>query len=121
MEQGIRRTTYSIFPYTTASDANRRAALLNSPARVINVSFHHGDLPESFCGFSGGADDLCVSAIKKSEDGEQIIVRAYESDGKSVECETDILGSRIDIAASPYAIVTYNESGEKLNFIEWKI
>ena len=120
MEQGIRSTTYSIFPYTTPSDANRRAALLNSPARVINVSFHHGDLPESFCGFGGGADNLTVSAIKKSEDGEQIIVRAYESDGKSVECETDILGARIDIAASPYAIVTYNERGEKLNFIEWK-
>ena len=121
MEQGIRRTTYSIFPYTTASDANKRAALLNSPARVINVSFHHGALPECFCGFSGGADDLCVSAIKKSEDGEQIIVRAYESDGKSIECEVDILGARIDISASPYAIVTYNEKGEKLNFIEWKI
>jgi alpha-mannosidase len=62
-----------------------------------------------------------VSAIKKSEDGEEIIVRAYESDGKSTECEMQILDKKIRLSASPYAIVTVDESGDSLNFMEWKI
>lgn len=121
MEQGIHRTTYSIFPYTSASDADRRAALLNSPARVINVSFHHGTLPEKLEGIRGVAENLTVSAIKKSEDRDEIIVRVCESDGERAECDLEILDKRIRLEVSPRAIKTVNESGEELNFMEWKI
>ena len=121
MEQGIHRTTYSIFPYTAASDADRRAALLNSPARVINVSFHHGDLPEKFEGICGLAKNLTVGAIKKSEDGEDMILRVCESDGEQAECRINLLGKNIELEVSPRAIKTVNDDGKELNFMEWEI
>ena len=119
MEQGIRRTTYTIFPYTTRTDAHRRAALLNSPARVANVSFHHGTLDERYEGISGDLDNITVSAIKKNEDSDSFVLRAFESEGETAQNKITLFGTTVDLTITPYAISTVDENGNVLNLVEW--
>ena len=82
MERGPRRFTYSVFAYEGAADAHRRAALLGSPLRAVNETFHHGPLGERFCGFEGCPENAIVTAVKQAEDGDGIIVRYQETEGK---------------------------------------
>ena len=121
MSQGINRTAYKIFPFSTKADAHRRAATLNSPARVINVSFHHGTLDESYSAVSGVDESLIVSAIKKSEDGDGAVLRVYEAEGKRVDDTCKLFGKEYKLDISPYAIETVGEDSKRLNFVEWEI
>ena len=121
MSQGINRTVYKIFPFSTKADAHRRAALLNSPARVINASFHHGELDECYSAISEFNEDLIVSAIKKSEDSDGALLRVYEAEGKSVSSNATLFGKEYRLDVSPYAIETVDEDGRRLNFVEWEI
>ena len=120
MEQGIRRTTYTIFPYTTRTDAHRRAALLNFPARVANVSFHHGTLDERYEGISGDLDNITVSAIKKNEDSDSFVLRAFESEGETAQNKITLFDKTVDLTVTPYAISTVDENGNILNLVEWE-
>lgn len=120
MEQGIHRTEYSLFPFSSRSDANRRAALFNSPARAISASFHHGELQERYSAIGELPEGVTVSAIKKSEDGDGFVLRAYESEGRETSCKLILLGKQLDLSLTPYAIATVSSDSEKLNFVEWR-
>ena len=122
MERGPQSFSYSIFPYTSANDANKRAALLNTPLRTVNASFHHGPLPEKFEGFSMDADNVTVTAIKCAEDADtRAIVRLLEAEGKETVAHMTLLGEHIEAKLTPYAIKTVNENGTALNFMEWEM
>ncbi|MBE6590177.1 MAG: alpha-mannosidase [Ruminococcaceae bacterium] len=122
MERGPQSFSYSIFPYSSVNDANKRAALLNTPLRAINTSFHHGPLPEKFEGFSSNSDNVAVTAIKCAEDFEsKAIIRLLETEGKETDIQMTLLGESISTEIAPYAIKTVNESGNALSFMEWEI
>lgn len=121
MSQGIHHTEYTVFPFSSATDAHRRAALLNSPLRAINAGFHHGTLPERYSAVSGVPENVFVSAIKKNEDGNGAILRAYECEGKPAHGAVTLFDRKIPLSLTPYSIETVNEQGERLDFMEWKL
>lgn len=121
MSQGIHHTEYTVFPFSSATDAHRRAALLNSPLKAINAGFHHGTLPERYGAVSGVPENVFVSAIKKNEDGNGAILRAYECEGKTAHGAVTLFDRKIPLSLTPYSIETVNEQGERLNFMEWKL
>lgn len=121
MDQGPQTASYTIFPYAGKADAHRRAAVLNAPARAINASFHHGDLPEALCGIEGADGSLMISAIKKSEDTEGAILRAWECEGEQIDRTVTLLGKPVHLTLSPYAIGTADEDSNRLDFMEWPL
>ena len=120
MEQGLHVSHYTLFPYTDKADAHRRAALLNSPVRSINACFHHGTLPETLSALEGADDSLMVSAMKKSEDGQGLVLRCWEADGASISKTISLLDQPIAINLPPYAVRTLDEHGKHLDFMEWE-
>jgi alpha-mannosidase len=112
---------YLIFPYTDAADAHRRAALFNCPVRSVNASFHHGTLPEAFCGIENVPDALMISAIKKSVDNDQTVLRCWNAGKKDIDANLSLLGKPLRASLCPHAIRTYDENGTPLDFMEWQI
>ena len=120
MDQGLQSTHYTLFPYTDKADAHRRAALLNSPVRSINASFHHGALPECFSGVQGADGSLMISAIKQGEDAKGTVLRCWESEGIQIDRNITLLGKQMQVKLAPYAVETMDEGGNRLDFMEWK-
>jgi len=121
MDRGPQYFSYTLFAYTTAADAHRRAAVLQAPLRAVNDTFHHGPLAERYEGVSGCADNVIVTAIKQAEDGEGTVIRYLETAGKSGESILHLLDKTINAPTAPYAIKTVDEAGNALNFMEWNV
>lgn len=83
-EQGIRRFSAVLMPVSDSwVPVIRTARQLNKPLTFSLDSWHKGDLsdkPKSTLNIS--AENIMLSACKRSEDGTGIILRLYETDGK---------------------------------------
>jgi len=82
---GVTRFTYEIIPQTAPDIGalTRAAEELNQPAVNILENRHPGPLPEQFSGLACAAANITVSALKLAEDGDGMILRAVETDGRS--------------------------------------
>ncbi len=84
-DQGLHEFTYAISPATTKEKAKlfKDAQQINTPLTVVLENHHNGALPLTYKGIEVDAENLVVSAVKKSEDGTGYVVRAYECEGKT--------------------------------------
>ena len=69
----------------------RRAEQFTAPIPVLYQGIHPGNRPGSASFLSVDAPNVVVSAIKKAEDGDDLIVRCYEAEGRPATA-TLILG-----------------------------
>ena len=86
IDHGIQHFHYTILPHPGSWDeANtvRRAAELNQRPIALVTTFHPGPLPHCVSFLSVDQDNLVVSAVKKAEDNDDLIVRCYETAGMS--------------------------------------
>ncbi|HNX13243.1 MAG TPA: glycoside hydrolase family 38 C-terminal domain-containing protein [Oscillospiraceae bacterium] len=84
-EQGEHTFKYIIKPYTGSfADAGvvRRAWELNSPAVHVTETYHKGKMPQTFGGVEIDNENVILSAMKEAEDGDGVIARLYECNGK---------------------------------------
>ena len=65
-------------------DVIRAAGELNSELNCVIENNHSGSLPEAFSGIEIDGEGITVSALKRSEDGNGTVLRAYETLGKTV-------------------------------------
>ena len=73
---------YSIIPHEGSfktAGTIRAAQLFNSPLTAIPVSRHDGTLPESYSLISCNRENIMIDTVKKAEDDDALIIRAYES------------------------------------------
>ncbi len=119
MDMDTHTARYVIFPYTSNADAHRCAALLNAPVRTLNASFHHGNLPESYCAVEGVADDMMLGAIKMAEDDDTAVLRVWNAGGDALDADLLLFDKPVHATLSPYAVGTLSENGAKLDFMEW--
>ncbi|SDH52760.1 alpha-mannosidase [Nonomuraea jiangxiensis] len=86
-DQGVQRFTYLLVPHAgdwRAAGLTRRAALLGSPARAMQESFHDGPLPALRGYVDDGGDQVMVTAVKCHEDRPgDLVVRAVETTGEA--------------------------------------
>ncbi len=68
------------------ADCIRFGAAFNHPLKVVGAGIHEGDLPTSAGFLSVDAPNVILTALKKAEHEEALILRFYEVDGK----ETDL-------------------------------
>ena len=119
MEQGLHTFTYSLFPYTQNSDAERKATLLNSPLLTMIDSFHKGDLPEEKSCACVSDDNIIISSIKKAEDDDCAVVRFFEADGEDGNVSIKLFDSKISADVKHNALKTFKSTGDEVNILEW--
>lgn len=112
MDQGIQHFTYSLLPHSGSwreAGTIRHAAELNQRPWGMLETFHEGKLPQTDSFLSVDQPNLIVSTLKKSEDGEDLIIRIYETDGISVQGKVLLpgLNRRIEAAFGPNEIKTF--------------
>lgn len=120
MDQGLQELSYSVFRHTSVADTERKASELNFAPTHIMGSFHKGYLPENMSCFESDSDNVMVSCIKQSEDGEDAIVRVYETDGKDTKAEMKLFGKKIGCDITHCAIKTLREDGSETDILEMK-
>jgi alpha-mannosidase len=133
-DQGVQSFRYLLVPHRgdwRAMDLPRRAAELGSPARAMLESFHRGSLPSQQSYLSDGGNQVMVTAVKGSEDGDgtaDLIVRAVESTGRPgrARIEVPMLGRVIVADFGPSQLRTFRvpvDGGEirEVDLIEWDL
>ena len=87
-DQCDHEVTYALFPHAgdaIAGNVTREAYALNVPLRVAETDAHDGPLPRSASYLSVDAANVLVEAVKQAEDGDEIIVRLYECEGRDAQ------------------------------------
>jgi alpha-mannosidase len=108
---GKHEITYAVFPHKNecnSTASTNEAAKLNQPLIAFQTNQHEGYLGKSFSFLKINNSNLIVKAIKKAEDSDEIIVRVFETSGKSSA------GNKISFAA---AVVSAKEVNGQEQFI----
>jgi alpha-mannosidase len=85
-DQGLQRFTYSLLPHAGGwEDAGtvKRALELNQPLVVLPESFHPGPLPSRASHLTVDRENVVVAAMKCAEDGDDLILRCFETAGRA--------------------------------------
>ncbi len=81
-DEGMHYFSYALLPHTgDLYDAGviEEAYSFNQPLQAIPVSKQTGQLPDRFSLVSCDAKNIIIDAVKKAEDGDDMIVRLYEA------------------------------------------
>lgn len=92
-DQGIQSFRMLLIPHAGSwqeSGVVRRAEQFTAPLPVIYQGIHPGSRPKSASFLSLNVPDVVVLAMKKSEAGDDLIVRCYETDGKEAQAVLDM-------------------------------
>lgn len=87
IDQGIQTFTYSLLPHENSWEEARtvnHALELNQRAEVVVETYHKGELPQEDSFIHVDQEHVVLTAMKKAEDNDDLILRFYESAGQSV-------------------------------------
>jgi alpha-mannosidase len=110
-DEGHHEFTYSLYPHAgTWRDAQtvRRGYELNYKLLAIQSQNHDGTLPAEYSFVKIESDNVVLTAVKKSEDDDSLILRFYEWAGKEVDVKLQLPGgvrsaSETDLMERPIA------------------
>jgi alpha-mannosidase len=133
LDQGIQHFTYSLLPHSGSweeAGTVRRAAELNRPPLALITTYHpHGTLPQRDSYLSIDAENIVISVVKQAEEGDDMVLRAYETAGMATDCIMRLgalLGGRtIEAAFRPCEIKTLRIPRDnaapvvETNMLEW--
>ncbi len=92
-DQGIQTFRMILAPHAGSwQDAGivRRAEEMTAPVPVLYQGIHKGTRPLAASFLSVDAPDVVVSAVKQAEDGNDLIIRCYETAGRTTKATLDI-------------------------------
>ena len=110
-EQGVSSFRYTFVPGDAEPDyaaLERRAAELNCPPVSICENNHRGTLPAEASFGSVDAGDVDITALKRAEDGNGWIVRAYETAGHETDAviRLPVLGKELPLHFGKFEVKT---------------
>lgn len=132
IDQGIQRFRYTLFPHAGSwenAGTVRRAAELNQPPVVLFATFHpEGALPPSDSFLTVEPENVMVTVLKQAEDGDGIVLRAFETCGSAAHASIRLpkLGRVIEANFGANEIKTFfipHDSSKTLretNLLEWR-
>ncbi|HEU5140465.1 MAG TPA: glycoside hydrolase family 38 C-terminal domain-containing protein [Bacillales bacterium] len=112
IDQGIQRFTYTLVPHEgnweTAGTVKRAAELNQKPVTLIET-YHDGPLPQQDSFLAVDKDNVIVSVIKKAEDNEDLIIRAYETTNIETKARIELpkWGRSIEADFGPSELKTF--------------
>lgn len=112
MDQGVQEFTYSLVPHACCwqkAGIVKKANELNVVPIQIIETYHKGKLPQTFLGLGISEENIIATAFKRAEDGEDYILRCYETSGNAtkVAIEIPMLGRKFDADFSKCEIKTF--------------
>jgi len=120
-DQGRREFAYCLMPAGESwAPVIQAARALNKPLTNIIETWHEGKLADvPYSGLQVSAENIVLSAIKRSEDDTGLVLRLYETDGKEtpVTVSGDLLPTPLSVTFSPWSMRTYLLSDGET---EWK-
>jgi alpha-mannosidase len=130
MDQGRQNFVVRLVPHAgdwREADVPRLAAELNQPPFALIETFHDGALPQRESFASDGGGDVLVTVLKRSEDDDALVVRAYESSGRAarITIELPLVDRRIEADFGAHEIKTFRVPRdpaapvEETNLLEW--
>jgi alpha-mannosidase len=131
IDQGIQRFHYTLLPHAGSWETAgtlRRAAELNQPPIPMFTTFHpDGTLPQCDSFLSVEPENVMVTVLKQAEDGNGLILRAYETNGASAHAciRLAALGRLIEADFGPAEIKTFliprdpEKEVLETNLLEW--
>lgn len=118
MDMGVGQFTYTLFPFSGAADAARRAAELNTESIVYVDSFHAGEMEQCYSAFSADNANIVVTAIKAAEDENGEILRFYNAVGEDGHAVLSLFGESVECSFHHNEIKTFRTTGEELDLLE---
>ncbi|CAN5848403.1 hypothetical protein BH20CHL5_BH20CHL5_02060 [soil metagenome] len=111
-DQGRQRFRYALFAHAgdwREAAVPRRAAELNQPPVTLLETFHEGPLAASASFLDVEPAGVVISVVKRAEDGQDLIVRAYEAHGRPAAATIRFPGRErtIAVAFAPFEIRTF--------------
>jgi alpha-mannosidase len=130
IDQGVQRFTYALLPHAggwAQAGTVRRAAELNSRPIALAETYHAGTLPQQAAYLLAEPENIVVSAVKRAEDGDDLIVRAYEASGIATRAKISLLtwGRAIEADFGACQIKTFRIPADstqpvvETNMVEW--
>lgn len=89
LDKGEQEFCYELVPHPKdiKSDLFKRSELLNTPLSVQQETHHDGILPQMFSALRVDKDNIVVTAIKPSENGDGVILRIVECAGERTKAK----------------------------------
>ncbi len=110
LDKGQQEFTYEIIPHTKKmnSELFRMSEVLNNPLQTHQETHHDGNLPETYSALAVDKENIVVTAVKQAEDGNGIILRIIETDGRETEASINFstLGCTFTMNWKPQEIKT---------------
>lgn len=91
MDKGLHQFKYSIIPNVVGfspSIPTKKAFEMCQPPVAVYETYHTGELSLEATFASIDASNVIINVIKKCEDDDSVVIRAYETDG--IECDASI-------------------------------
>jgi alpha-mannosidase len=113
LDQGIQCFQYTMYPHLGSwetADTVQRAAECNQPPIALFGTFHEkGSLPQTNSYINVDSDHVMVTVLKKAEDENGVILRAYETKGAAVQASIHlpVWNKTIQASFNPSEIKTF--------------
>ncbi len=123
MDQGEHEFEYTVFPFKSFADSERRAQMLNNRPTVIVETFHHGKLGTSCSAIDISAPNITVTALKNHEDSDAYVLRCYESENKATSANIRVFDTEFSADFCPNEIKTFiidRKGASETDFLERK-
>lgn len=129
-DQGVQKFHYTLLPHPGGWDEAgtvRKAVELNQRPVALVTTLHPGPLPHSASFLSVDQDNIVISVLKKAEDNDDVILRAYETAGAATTATIKLGWFNRSLTASfgPCEIKTFrigadpNQPAIETNLLEW--
>lgn len=92
------------------TEITREGKTLNKPLTNIIETWHDGKLSDKpYGGIKIDCDNIMLSALKRSEDGKGLVIRLYETAGRSADVTVsgDVLPTPLRTTLTPWSVDTY--------------
>lgn len=115
MEQGEHEFEYTLFPFESFADCEKQAQMLNNKPVALLETFHHGSLGASYSGISISENNIIVTALKKHEDSDAIILRCYEANNRETTVKIRVFDTEFDASFGRNEIKTFLIDGQEIS------
>jgi alpha-mannosidase len=130
IDQGIQRFTYVLLPHAGGweqAGTVRRAAELNQRPPSVVETYHQGPLPQRDSFLAVDQENIVISAVKRAEDNDDMIIRAYETSKAATRATIRLpkWERTIEAAFGPCEIKTFRVPRDpalpvvETNLLEW--
>lgn len=110
LDKGVQEFTYEIVPHSGKinSELFRMSEVLNNPLQTHQETHHDGNLPQIYSALTVDKENIIVTAIKQAENGDGIIMRIVETDGRHADATIDFtaVNTKFTMSWKPQEIKT---------------